>query len=607
MKDGETGAPERRNGKKSPSIKKQLAIVLVVLVVGMFGIFFYSFFGFFNMQESIAKGNQQMMTEQMASSVNNTCEQIDKLMQSVAYNQMVQNYLTEVDSQRKFEEYKNVVNFLHNTKNINSGIIDIAIVGQDGNSVNLEGNVETVKSMAAQLPESEDVYYFGLEYYHVFNRQTPCVMAGMWIYSLDPTGFGMKKLGAVFCAVDPASLLEVPAHQSELEMDSVLWDREGRLLLGDEAMFQGLMESGEESGKIQVDGEEYLALTYDVEILGGGVTTLISVGSFRSKILTVMLQQYAMLAVIILFVGLVMLIGVKRLYGSFDELTGLMKRIKAGNRTALKERLPVTGSSLETDSVVEAFNGMLDEIDHLNHNVFRSYTRMYELEMTAKQAELNYLRSQINPHFLYNTLELICGLSLAGDNSQEIVEVVRALGSMLRYSIKGSDLVTLRQEIEVTRNYLKIQLKRFEGRFRVEYDFQEETLGAQTPKMILQPLVENAIGHGLEERLEPGTLRLSSRVAQDGGLLLCVEDDGLGIRPEVLEQLQDKLEKGSGGTNQSAASKTTGIGLTNVNSRVRLYYGNAYGLKIESEWEKGTRVAIRLPFIREEEEAGPLP
>ena len=591
--------------RRSQSIKKQIAMVLAALMVGMLGIFFYSFINFYNLQENIMKESQQMMTEQMASSVSKTCEQIDKLIQSVAYNQMVQEYLTETDSGRKYEEYKNIVNLLHNTKNINSGIIDIVIVGQDGNCVNLEGNATMAESLVRQLPNDENVYYFGSQNYHVFNQQRLCVMAGTWIYSLDPNGFGMKKLGAVFCVIDPASLLEIPIYKSEVEMDSVLWDRDGNLLLGEESIFRELMESGEENGKIQVGGEGYLTLTYDVEILGGGVTTLVSVESYRSKILSVMLQQCAMLAVIFLLVGIVLLLGVKRVYGSINELTAIMKRIKEGNRTALKERLPVSGGSLEADSAAEAFNGMLDEIDNLNHDIFHSYTRMYEMEMAAKQSELNYLRSQINPHFLYNTLELICGLSLEGGNSQGIVEIARALGNTLRYSIKGSDLVTLRQEVEVTQNYLMIQLKRFEGRFHVEYDFQQETMVAQTPKMVLQPLVENAIGHGLEERLEPGTLRLSSRISEEGALLLCVEDDGLGIEPEILELLQKKLE--NGGKPDSSSESEGGIGLANVSSRIKLYYGKEYGVTIESKQYKGTRVTIRLPFIQEEQSLVPLP
>ncbi len=573
------------------SIKRQIGSVLGALLVGMLGIFLYSFLNFLNLQENMVIENQQLLTKQLATSVSGDCQQIDKLVKSVAYNQMVQAYLVEPNALKKFEAYQNVADLLNNTKSINGNVIDIAVVSADGMSVNLEGSAELAKSLLSKLPETGDLYYFGLEQYHISNQWRPCIVAGMWIYSLDPGTYGMKRLGAVFCAIDPVQLLNAPVDSSDIAFDVLFWDRENRLLSGDETLFKGLMESGMESLEIQAGGKSYLTLTQRVEEMGGGVTTLVSVESRRSKILSAMVRQYILMAAAVLLVAVVLLVGVKRVFSSINELTGLMHRIQSGNRTALKERLPVSGGSLEADSAAEAFNGMLDEIDKLNHDVFRSYTRMYEMEMASKLTELVYLRSQINPHFLYNTLELICGLSLGGGQRQEIVEVTRALGGILRYSIRGGGLVALHQEVEVTRSYLMIQLKRFGDRFQVEYDFPAEVSEAQVPKMLLQPLVENAIYHGLEERLEPGVLRLRAQISKDGALLLFVEDDGMGIAPEVLQQLQTRLE--TGGRNDSPES---GIGLSNVHSRVQLYYGKEYGLQIESALNQGTRIIVRLPF-----------
>ena len=141
---------------------------------------------------------------------------------------------------------------------------------------------------------------------------------------------------------------------------------------------------------------------------------------------------------------------------------------------------------------------MLIKTEELNHTIFDSYTRMYELEANNRKTEIAFLRSQINPHFLYNTLTMICGMAAEG-MTDKIILVTGALSQIFRYSIKGNDLVSLREELEIVKSYLMIQKERFADSFTIEYNFSEMMPMTASKQNGHQPLVENAIVHGLEK------------------------------------------------------------------------------------------------------------
>lgn len=228
---------------------------------------------------------------------------------------------------------------------------------------------------------------------------------------------------------------------------------------------------------------------------------------------------------------------------------------------------------------------------------------MYETELYAKKTELAYLRAQINPHFLYNTLALICGMSTEG-RSEDIVNISLALSQILRYSIKGSEFVTVSEEFDIIKSYLMIQSTRFEDRFTIDYNMTDEALQAIIPKMILQPLVENSIVHGIETKLEPGHIQIGGlRDKTDNSLVLWVYDTGVGITKEKLEEIRNRLYYANHFSSPQLATKSgitpdieSSIGLSNVNSRICLYYSQAHHLIVDSEENIGTNIQIRIPY-----------
>ncbi len=242
------------------------------------------------------------------------------------------------------------------------------------------------------------------------------------------------------------------------------------------------------------------------------------------------------------------------------------------------------------------FNSLLDEAEQLSQRLLEANTRLYGIELEKKKAELAFLRSQINPHFLYNTLEAITGIAVV-EKQTKIKTMTRALSSIFRYSIKGADTVRLAEEVRMIESYIQIQQIRFADRFSVRYELPEEALNFRIPKMILQPLVENAIYHGLEPSENKGLLVVRAEVANSDKLEIIVEDDGVGMSLDSLQCIKSSLALPSG--EQSQDAEHISIGLANVHNRIQLIYGSGSGLQIESSPDNGTVVRLTIAERRE--------
>lgn len=217
--------------------------------------------------------------------------------------------------------------------------------------------------------------------------------------------------------------------------------------------------------------------------------------------------------------------------------------------------------------------------------------RRIELENALRDLELKALQSQVNPHFLFNTLNTAARLAYL-ENASRTSEIVYSLASLLRYSLRNIDkLVSLKEEITHIKHYLYIQEVRYKGRIRAVIEIPEHLGDVLLPVMSLQPLVENAIVHGLEKKVEGGEVRI---MAYEAGDLVKVEiaDNGVGIKREVLERLGQSGPTGTG--------HTTGLGLLNVDLRLKRYFGSSYGLQLESEPGRGTKVTLVFPKKVEE-------
>lgn len=264
----------------------------------------------------------------------------------------------------------------------------------------------------------------------------------------------------------------------------------------------------------------------------------------------------------------------------------IIRDIETKHQRTVKRPLNLQGCE-EIRQIGDSFTSLLSSINEMSLQIVSNASALYEMELQQKTAELNHLRSQINPHFIYNTLELIRGIA-TDYSTPKIGEITVSMGKILRYSIKGEPVVPLQQEIDITLSYLRIQQARFPNRFTILTNFSPATTQVPVIKMLLQPIVENALFHGLEPKEGNGTIFLNS-VLDGDKLKITIRDNGVGIPEKKLAEIQDSLVS-------PIYDTTRNIGLVNTNARIRLHYGSEYGISLESMENDGTCVTILMPF-----------
>lgn len=236
-----------------------------------------------------------------------------------------------------------------------------------------------------------------------------------------------------------------------------------------------------------------------------------------------------------------------------------------------------------------SFNIMLGKIKAL-------LTQSIHEQEQIKKSELRTLQAQINPHFLYNTLDSILWLAEVGQN-EKVIKLVQALSQFFRIGLnKGRDWITLQEELEHVRSYLTIQQMRYRDILQYEIEVPAVVHNVPILKMTLQPLVENAIYHGIKNRRGMGLIRIGCLTGSRGELLLYVEDNGPGMQPERLTAVRAGLHQQSGSEETGREDQGAGFGLRNVHQRLRLFHGDSYGLEIESQYQEGARILVRLPL-----------
>jgi two-component system sensor histidine kinase YesM len=263
-----------------------------------------------------------------------------------------------------------------------------------------------------------------------------------------------------------------------------------------------------------------------------------------------------------------------------------IKKLHDVTTTITKNDLQALMTSDNVDEITElgmSFNIMIGKIKELLDSKIKEQENL-------KKAELRALQAQINPHFLYNTLDTIIWMA-ESKKTDQVVKIVSALSKFFRISLsKGKDWITIGEEVERIRSYLIIQKMRYRDildfKILVDEDVAENTI----LKLILQPLVENALYHGIKNKRQGGMISVRAKRKGEDEILLEVEDDGIGFTPEKLVQLRAELEDESGDIKLES-----GFGIGNVNKRIRLYYGKPYGLSIQSEYATGTCVTLVIP------------
>lgn len=268
-----------------------------------------------------------------------------------------------------------------------------------------------------------------------------------------------------------------------------------------------------------------------------------------------------------------------------EPINRLVHSIKKVETENIHEEVRVDRED-ELGYLSECFNKMSSEIDNL-------LNRVYKEELTRRESELKALQAQINPHFLFNTLESINWMAQL-NNVPEIRDMVTSLAALMEASIgKGSPMVPLSKELKYIDSYLLIMKNRYGERLTYDSDVDHSLLHYEVPKLILQPLIENAIYHGIDKMRKKGTIYLTIK-KQDEQIYIEIMDNGKGMMPEEVEELNKGFREDN--HDYLIGKDRKSIGLANVNGRIKLFFGQEYGLQVESVYESYTKMKLYIPI-----------
>ncbi|MDC7226004.1 MAG: histidine kinase [Spirochaetales bacterium] len=291
----------------------------------------------------------------------------------------------------------------------------------------------------------------------------------------------------------------------------------------------------------------------------------------------------------------------RQLTRSIQDILRGLKKVEGGDlsirfkpRTNIEELIILKNG---INSMISNISKQTAEIVASNQKQLNMQHSLHQSELHHKEARILALQSQINPHFLYNTLECINSIATIYE-VKEIQLIAISLSKMFKYAIKGDIKVSIKEELDSVNDYLNIQKIRFVDKINTIIDIPEPVMKFRIMKFIMQPLVENAIYHGIEPKIGKGTIKIYS-ITEDEILNLIIEDDGLGIEEEELYELNQFLSMSATAVTVDSINKRS-IGLININNRIKLSYGPEYGLRIKNLESCGVAVIVKTPILQEE-------
>lgn len=269
----------------------------------------------------------------------------------------------------------------------------------------------------------------------------------------------------------------------------------------------------------------------------------------------------------------------ERITTPITELCEMTERFAGGDFTVSYH----TDRDDEMETLARSFNSMVGEIETLVDDIHKE-------QENAKEAELRLLQEQINPHFLYNTLDAIVWLTESGEKKKAI-QMIQELSSFFRISLsKGASQITIKDEREHVRSYLEIQHYRYQDILEYSLDFDDSIMEYHIQKLTLQPIVENALYHGIKNKRGLGKITVTGKESGED-IVFTVEDNGIGMKESELEKLRDLI------SGKEINDRQHGFGMANVEKRLEMQYGEKYGMTVESTYGEGTVVTVRIPKV----------
>lgn len=556
---------ERVRGRHKKLLHDYIAIFFIMGTV-----LFLSFFVIGYIADSTAMGQSRGASRVIYKQAREQMEQFEEdlanMQMNVVKDESVLCFLEASDVYERLLALERVQGMVGMNRRINRNLENIIFYDEGGNLIFALGNVFLDKPDL----ELNEMLNFSGRMWDDASKQA-CFEVGLPVYKEDVGGYTL--LGSAYLLFNVGNLQDI--------VNRALLNEESAIALVD-GSGRAIVKAGKWEdyyGEYEADMEDKSRLVY-AEYVGATGWRIVNVipkkallsGASQMRKIT----YVAFFAMVSMMVFLCAMLYKHILYPISRQIAFMEGFTKDTHR-----RIEVLEDN-EIGDLARKMNQMLDDIEKLNGEIIESNRKFLEMEYAKKQTEMIAYRSQINPHFLYNTLSVISSLAIRkGD--EEISGIINHLSSFYKTSLnKGMRYITVENELDITRHYLAIQHMRFRDHFRESYEVDETLFPCRTLKLVLQPFIENAINHAVCEREEP--LHIIIRLySEEDRICFEVEDDGAGIEEEKMERLL-------------SGQPEAGYGIYNVNERIQLAYGADYGVVIHSCVGKGTNVKITIPL-----------
>ncbi|WP_315069784.1 sensor histidine kinase [uncultured Clostridium sp.] len=574
---------------KNASIQYIISVSFTVIaVVGMIIVGGGLYLRYINSTEEMISENNKSILEQVNLNLDNYLRNMMKVSDTTYYNVIKKKDIAT-------ESLDKEMDLLYETNK--DSLISISVFSEDGQVVaaspvgQLKSSVDPRESdwFSKAMSRKENLHFSTP---HVQNLFVDLDNKYHWVVSLsravELTSNKKTTFGVLLVDMNFSGIEQICKNVNMGKTGYVyLIDREGEIIYHprQQLIYSNLIEENNQKEAAYDDGdhietfqgENRLVTVKTVGYTGWkiiGITPMADITSdyYQMKIFAVFIMFFA----IFILVFLNMFVS-SRIANPVKSLEKSVKRLENGEKDV---EILISGS-YEVQHLGKAIKSMVNQMHLLMDNI------MVEQE-SKRKSELNALQAQINPHFLYNTLDSIIWM-IENENYDGAIIMVTALARLFRISLsKGKNIITVKDEIEHARNYLTIQNIRYKNKFTYSIDVDEDSLNLASIKLIVQPLIENAIYHGMEFMGGDGEVLVKAYIEKND-LFIDVIDNGLGMPQEVADTLLTSESK--------IGKKSSGIGLKNVNERIQLYFGKRYGLKIYSEPDEGTTIRIHMPCM----------
>ncbi len=573
--------------RKQSLIRQILYLIIMMLIILLIS---------FTISNTIAK---RIVEKKVTESVSKILLQVEEnigtfysdmegISNSLLYSPTIQTYMSQDDILARILMDKEIVSVFSNTFSLKDSIKGIQLYDQEGVMLVRSGE------MVDELEPLDNRPVSAVEY-----SGTIQIRSKTW-YTITVPIYNLKNNALVNDYRGKSVFMMDASHFNNILTKSKLTPNARFLLLDQNQQIVASADqaSAEEVFRIEdwSGDPRYLVQTVTLSRSGWKLVSAIPKDELFQDLDIVKRLNIATYLVLFCMLCLFLLIFYSRI---LKPVKTLMDFIRSYPKQGRHSRFHVVYRN-EIGVLASNLNQMLDDIDTLSRDIQITQKQKYEIEIVKKQMEISAYRNQINPHFLYNTLECIRAIALYY-KVEEIVEISTSLSKMFRYSVKGSNFVSVKDEITQLKEYAKIIEFRFQGKIQIAVHADEHLFEEKTLKMLLQPIVENAVFHGLEKKIDPGTVVIHVRKTSENEIQYVIQDNGCGMDARQLDELTACLHQFElSGNDRSHASK--GIGLSNIYRRLKLFYGDQATMTIDSTLDLGTIVCISFPAHHEQEE-----